>query len=296
MSYSSHVYLHGYCSLFIPYFNIIFVQYKNNFFSLFFFSLLSLSNTNVSHQVSASLSLFHSWALPLIFSLRLLLISFYSFSSPRAIMWSIWGFCSPVRRVDQLIDSSFLLTDFGANFSKKVWVFVIEIVGCFCLLVSSKILGSFSKVRFEFTVWISKLWLLGKKKKMTVGRRHRFDSISWVTDSSNTVVGDINSAAIVRATITTIGPPVMVVQWSKTPIRWAVTKATMLVVWASAAFVEAAILTIHLPVGHYSAIQWAARPIQRRLLEPLFWQFSHRTSTTSSSIGRATGISSLLKI
>ena len=138
---------------------------KTTFFLFFFFSLLSLSNTNVSHQVSASLSLFHSWALPLIFSLRLLLISFCSFSSPRAIMWSVWGFCSPVRRVDQLIDSSFLLTDFGANFSKKVWVFVIEIVGCFCLLVSSKILGSFSKVRFEFTVWISKLWLLGQKKK-----------------------------------------------------------------------------------------------------------------------------------
>ena len=192
-------------------------------------------------------------------------------------MWSVWGFCSLVRRVDQLIDSSFLLTNFGANFSKKVWVFVIEILGFFCLLVSSKILGSFSKVRFEFTVWISKLWLLGQKKKRPL-------------------VGDIDSAAVVGATITTIGPPVMVVQWSKTPVWWAVTKATMLVVWASAAFVEAAILTIHLPVGHYSAIQWAARPIQRRLLEPLFWQFSHRTSTTSSSIGRATGVSSLLKI
>ena len=193
MSYSSHVYLHGYCSLFIPYFNIIFVQYKNNFFSLFFFSLLSLSNTNVSHQVSASLSLFHSWALPLIFSLRLLLISFYSFSSPRAIMWSIWGFCSPVRRVDQLIDSSFLLTDFGANFSKKVWVFVIEIVGCFCLLVSSKILGSFSKVRFEFTVWISKLWLLGQKKK------------------KRPLVGDIDLAALVRS-------PILAIWWSETSI------------------------------------------------------------------------------
>ena len=140
----------------------------------------------------------------------------------------------------------------------------------FCLLVSNKILGSFSKVRFEFTVWISKLWLLGKKKNMIVGRRHRFGSIGSVTDSSNMVVGDIDSAAVVGATITTIGPSVMVVQWSKTPIRWAVTKATILVVWASAAFVKAVILTIHLPVGHYSAIQWAARPIQRRSPEPLF--------------------------
>ena len=78
------------------------------------------------------------------------------------------------------------------------------------------------------------------KKKMTVDRRHRFDSINSVTDSSNTVVGDIDSAAVVGDidstvvigdidsaavvgdTITTIGPPVMVVQWSETPIRWAI--------------------------------------------------------------------------
>ena len=94
---------------------------------------------------------------------------------------------------------------------------------------------------------------VGSKKKMTVDRRHRFDSINSVIDSSNTVVGDINSvtdssntvvedidsaavvgdidsAAVVRDidstvvvgdTITTIGPPVMAVQWSETPIRWA---------------------------------------------------------------------------
>ena len=88
-----------------------------------------------------------------------------------------------------------------------------------------------------------------KKKYITVDRGHRFDSISSVTDSSNTVVGDIDlavviedidsaavvgdidstavigdidSAAVVRDTITTIGPPMMVVQWSETPIRWAI--------------------------------------------------------------------------
>ena len=87
------------------------------------------------------------------------------------------------------------------------------------------------------------------KKKMTVDRRHRFNSISSVIDSSNTVVGDINSVAVVgdidsaaivgdidspavirdidstavvKDTITTIGPPVMAVQWSETPIRWAI--------------------------------------------------------------------------
>ena len=131
---------------------------------------------------------------------------------------------------------------------------------------------------------------------MIVGRRHRFGSIGSVIDSSNMVVGDVDSTAVIGATITTIGPPAMVVQWSKTPIRWEVTKATILVVWASVAFVEAAILTIHLPVGHYSAIQWVARPIQWRSPKPLFWRFSHRTSTTSGSVGRATGVGSLLKI
>ena len=35
------------------------------------------------------------------------------------------------------------------------------------------------------------------KKKMTVDRRHRFDSINSVTNSSNTVVRDIDSAAVV---------------------------------------------------------------------------------------------------
>ena len=73
--------------------------------------------------------------------------------------------------------------------------------------------------------------------------------IDSVTDSSNMVVGDIDSAAVVRDidliavvwdidlaavvgdidstvvvgdTITTISPPVMAVQWSETPIRWAI--------------------------------------------------------------------------
>ena len=78
------------------------------------------------------------------------------------------------------------------------------------------------------------------KKKMTVDLRHQFNSINSVTDSSNTVVGDIdsaavvgdidsavvvgdiNSTAVVGDTITTISPPVMAVQWSETPIWWAI--------------------------------------------------------------------------
>ena len=45
-----------------------------------------------------------------------------------------------------------------------------------------------------------------------------------------------------------------------------------------------------------TAVWWAARPIQQRSSEPLFWRFGHWTSTTSSSIGRATGVGCLLNI
>ena len=48
---------------------------------------------------------------------------------------------------------------------------------------------------------------------MTVGWEHQFGGIGSVTDSSNTVVGDINLAAVIRATITKVSPPVMAVQW-----------------------------------------------------------------------------------
>ena len=74
------------------------------------------------------------------------------------------------------------------------------------------------------------------------------------------------------------------------------TKATILVVQALTAFVEATILTIHPPMGHYSAVRWAVRPIRWRSSEPLFRLFGHRTSTTSGSIGRATSVGSSLKI
>ena len=53
---------------------------------------------------------------------------------------------------------------------------------------------------------------------MTIDQRHRFDSIGLITNSTNTVVEDIDSLAVIGATITTISPPMMVVQWSETPI------------------------------------------------------------------------------
>ena len=52
-----------------------------------------------------------------------------------------------------------LLIDFGTNFFENVWVFLIEILGFFCLLVSSKILGGFSKLIY-FRVSFFKFFLV----------------------------------------------------------------------------------------------------------------------------------------
>ena len=67
----------------------------------------------------------------------------------------------------------------GANFSKNVWVFLIEILGFFCFLVSSNILGSFSKLIFFriscfkfFLVWsfgVSFLWILRSTPEVIFG-------------------------------------------------------------------------------------------------------------------------------
>ena len=96
--YSNRAYIHGYCSSCIHYFNIIFIYYKNLFHS--FFSSLSyhLSNTNMS-QYTLPISILTSSS-HLLFSSASL--SSCSFSSPWERMWPVWGFCSPMRRVDQL--------------------------------------------------------------------------------------------------------------------------------------------------------------------------------------------------
>ena len=94
-------------------------------------------------------------------------------------------------------------------------------------------------------------WQFDHQFQQYDGRRHRFSGNRrshyyniWPTGDGNTMVEDTNLLVV--------------------------TKATILVVWASAAFVEATILTIYPLVSHYSAIRWAARPIQWCLLEPLF--------------------------
>ena len=87
------------------------------------------------------------------------------------------------------------------------------------------------KVKFEFTVWISKLWpvditikimTVGSKKKMTVDRRHRFNSINSVTDSSNTVVRDIDLVTDYSNTVVGDIDSETSIRWqsSETSIRW----------------------------------------------------------------------------
>ena len=79
---------------------ILFVRYKNFIFAFFFLSPLT-EHTNASLR---SHLLSPSWVLPLIFTIW----NFFSFSSPpEIIMWSVWEFCNPVRRVDQLTDGIF---------------------------------------------------------------------------------------------------------------------------------------------------------------------------------------------
>ena len=80
--------------LMFPFIILMFYLYgiKSKYFTPFL-SLLSLASRNTN---ASALSLFHSWA-----SSHLLSSSnTCSLSSPPKIMWSVWGFCSPVGLCD----------------------------------------------------------------------------------------------------------------------------------------------------------------------------------------------------
>ena len=81
-----------------------------------FFTLFLSPLTEQHPRRPACSSLFHSWVNPLIFSLPLVLFSSCSLSSSPKIMWSVWSFCSTVRRVNQSEGISIRL---WAIFSKK---------------------------------------------------------------------------------------------------------------------------------------------------------------------------------
>ena len=122
--------------------------------------------------------------------------------------------------------------------------------------------------------------------------------------------GETNPTAFVEATIPTVRSPILVVRWSETSIwRWQYRG------WQdqSSGVRRSHYFGSH--QSHYSdgsvtdsssmvvgdidlaaVVWWAARPIRRRSSEPLFRWFGHWTSTTSSSIGRATDVGCLLNI
>ena len=78
MSYSNRVYLHGYCNSFIHYFNIIFVQYKNTFFALFFLSSHWAIPTPLRSQLPSSCFILElrSQKIPLVFLFPYLIYPF----------------------------------------------------------------------------------------------------------------------------------------------------------------------------------------------------------------------------
>ena len=105
-----------------------------------------------------------------------------------------------------------------------------------------------------------------------------------VTDSSSTVVGDIDLAVVVRWAARPIW------QCSSEPLFWRSRShySNGLVTNSSSMVVE--------DIDLAAVVRWAARPIRQRSSEPLFRRFSHWTSTTSGSIGQVTGVVCLLNI
>ena len=133
---------------------------------------------------------------------------------------------------------------------------------------------------------------MGQKKKKTVG------------------LLDTNQTAVIRATIPTVRSSILVVRWLETSIwRWryggrqdqsgGVRRSHYFGSHQSHYSDGSVTDSSSMVVGDIdlaAVVWWAARPIQRHSSGPLFRRFSHWTSTTSSSIGRATGVGCLLNI
>ena len=73
------------------------------------------------------------------------------------------------------------------------------------------------KVRFEFTVWISKLWSVDITIKiMTVGSKKKKWSLIRDIDSTASIRSPI---LVIRWSETSIRSPILVIRWSETSIR-----------------------------------------------------------------------------
>ena len=121
---------------------------------------------------------------------------------------------------------------------------------------------------------------------------------------------DTNQTAVIKATIPTVQSLILVVRWSETSIwRWRYggrqdqsggVRRSHYFGSHRSHYSDGSVTDFNsMVVGDIdlaAAVRWAARPIRRRSLKPLFRLFGHWTSTTSGSIGRATGVGCLLKI
>ena len=132
------------------------------------------------------------------------------------------------------------------------------------------------------------------------------------------VGGKTNSAAfvgatistVIGATISTVRSPILVVWWSETSIwqrryggwqdqsggvRRSHYFGSHQSHYSDGSVTDSRSMVVG-DIDLAAVVWWAARPIQRHSSGPLFRRFSHWTSTTSSSIGRATGVGCLLNI
>ena len=133
----------------------------------------------------------------------------------------------------------------------------------------------------ETSIWQRRC---GGWRDQSSGVRQSHDSDSSVTDSSSTVVGDIDLATAIW--------------WPARPI-WQCSSEPLFrrsrSHYSDGSVTDSSSMVVE-DIDLAAVIQWAARPIRRCSSEPLFRRFSHWTSTTSGSIGQVTGVGCLLNI
>ena len=140
-------------------------------------------------------------------------------------------------------------------------------------------------VWFEFTVWISKLWLVDINLKiMTVGSKKKM-TIELL---------DTNQTAVIRAAIPTVRSPILVVRWSETSIWqrrysgwWDQSSGIRQSHYSDGSVIDSSSTVVE-DIDLVAAVRWAARPIWQCSSEPLFRRsrrhYSDGSVTNSSSM------------
>ena len=126
----------------------------------------------------------------------------------------------------------------------------------------------------------------------------------WVKKKKKMTNGllDTNQTAVIEATIPTVRSPILVVRWLETSVwqrryngRRDQSSGVRKSHYSDGSVTDSSSTMVG-DIDLAAAVRWVARPIQRCSSEPLSRRFGHWTSTTSNSIGRATGVGNLLKI